>query len=125
MNTQKINISTNKIYLLGISGGIFYLTTELNEGDDIKSKIKRCFCSYDKMAITSIKEDGSSLFKMISFYDEIESIDIENSFQSLETLKVNPKYDIISSRLYTFKKIDIYCDTNFAEVYSNIIDKNQ
>ena len=125
MNTQKINISTNKIYLLGVSGGVFYLKAELNEGDDIKSEIKRCFCSYDKMAITDIKEDGSSLFKMINFYDEIESIDIENLFQSLETLKSNPKYDFIGSRLYTFKKIDIYCGTNFAEVYLGIIAKNQ
>ena len=62
---------------------------------------------------------------MISFYNEIESIDIENLFQSLETLKASLKYDIIGSRLHTFKKLDIYCGTNFAEVYSNIIDKNQ
>ena len=125
MNTQKINISTNKIYLLDVSGGVFNLITELKEGDDIKNEIKRCFYSYHTIAITSIKEDGSSLFKMISFYNEIESIDIENLFQSLETLKASLKYDIIGSRLHTFKKLDIYCGTNFAEVYSNIIDKNQ
>lgn len=62
MNTQKINISTNKIYFLGISNGAFNLITELNKGDDIKSEIKRCFYSYHTIAITSIKEDGSSLF---------------------------------------------------------------
>lgn len=40
MNTQKINISTNKIYLLDVSGGVFNLITELNEGDDIKFESK-------------------------------------------------------------------------------------
>ena len=126
-----MNISTDKIYLLGLKNGLFSVITEFNEDDDVNSQIqsnsslRNNFYYYENIALASIKEDGSSLFKMISFYDEIESIDIENSFQSLETLKVNPKYDIIGSRLYTFKKIDIYCDTNFAEVYSNIIDKNQ
>lgn len=125
MNTQKINISTNKIYFLGISNGAFNLITELNKGDDIKNEIKRCFYSFDSIAITSIKDDGSSLFKMIGFCDELESIDIESLFQSLETLKANLKYDIIGSRLHTFKKLDIYCETNFAEVFLGIMAKNQ
>lgn len=120
-----MNISTGKIYLLSLENGLFSIITELNKDDDLKNEIKRCFYSYDKIAITSIKEDGSSLFKMLSFYDELESIDIENLFQSLEILKVNIKYDIIGSRLSNFKRIDSYCDTNFAEVFSNIIAKNQ
>lgn len=124
-----MNISTNKIYFLGISNGAsngaFNLITELNKGDDIKNEIKRCFYSFDSIAITSIKDDGSSLFKIFNFCDELESIDIESLFQSLETLKANLKYDIIGSRLHTFKKLDIYYETNFAKVFLGIMAKNQ
>lgn len=43
----------------------------------------------------------------------------------MESLKANSKYDFMGSRLYTFKRIDSYCGTNFAEVYLGTIDKNQ
>lgn len=124
-----MNISTDKIYLLGLKNGLFNIITEFNEDDDVNSQIqsnsslRNNFYSYENIALASIKKDGSSLFRIYVPFEEIP--EIESLFQSMESLKVNSKYDFIGSRLYTFKRIDSYCDTNFAEVYSSIIDKNQ
>ena len=124
-----MNISTDKIYLLGLKNGLFNIITEFNEDDDVNSQIqsnsslRNNFYSYENIALASIRKDGSSLFRIYVPFEEIP--EIESLFQSMESLKVNSKYDFIGSRLYTFKRIDSYCDTNFAEVYSNIIDKNQ
>lgn len=124
-----MNISTDKIYLLGLKNGLFNIITEFNEDDDVNSQIqsnsslRNNFYSYENIALASIKKDGSSLFRIYVPFEEIP--EIESLFQSMESLKVNSKYDFIGSRLYTFKRIDSYCDTNFADVYSSIIDKNQ
>lgn len=124
-----MNISTDKIYLLGLKNGLFNIITEFSEDDDVNSQIqsnsslRNNFYSYENIALASIKKDGSSLFRIYVPFEEIP--EIESLFQSMESLKVNSKYDFIGSRLYTFKRIDSYCDTNFADVYSNIIDKNQ
>lgn len=69
------------------------------------------------------KKDGSSLFRIYVPFQEIP--EIESLFQPMESLKANSKYDFMGSRLYTFKRIDSYCGTNFAEVYLGTIDKNQ
>jgi len=67
--------------------------------------------------------NGSSLFRIYVPFEEIP--EIESLFQPMESLKANSKYDFMGSRLYTFKRIDSYCGTNFAEVYLGTIDKNQ
>lgn len=116
-----MNISTDKIYLLGLKNGLFSVITEFNEDDDVNSQIqsnsslRNNFYYYENIALASIKKDGSSLFRIYVPFQEIP--EIENLFQPMESF--------MGSRLCTFKRIDSYCGTNFAEVYSNIIDKNQ
>lgn len=124
-----MNISTDKIYLLGLKNGLFSVITEFNEDDDVNSQIqsnsslRNNFYYYENIALASIKKDGSSLFRIYVPFEEIP--EIESLFQPMESLKANSKYNFIGSRLYTFKRIDSYCDTNFADVYSSIINKNQ
>jgi hypothetical protein len=124
-----MNISTDKIYLLGLKNGLFSVITEFNEDDDVNSQIqsnsslRNNFYYYENIALASIKKDGSSLFRIYVPFQEIP--EIESLFQPMESLKANSKYDFMGSRLYTFKRIDSYCGTNFAEVYLGTIDKNQ
>lgn len=124
-----MNISTDKIYLLGLKNGLFSVITEFNEDDDVNSQIqsnsslRNNFYYYENIALASIKKDGSSLFRIYVPFEEIP--EIESLFQPMESLKANSKYDFMGSRLCTFKRIDSYCGTNFAEVYLGTIDKNQ
>ena len=118
-----MNISTDKIYLLGLKNGLFSMIAEFNEDDDVSNQIQSNsslrdhFYHYENIALASIKKDGSSLFRIYVPFEQIT--DIESKFQSMEL------HNLVGSRLHNFKRIDSYCDTNFAEVFSNIIAKNQ
>lgn len=57
-----MNISTDKIYLLGLKNGLFSVITEFNEDDDVNSQIqsnsslRNNFYYYENIALASIKK---------------------------------------------------------------------
>ena len=115
-----MKIETYKIYVFGIGDGMYHLLKELNIPYCIDD-IKKCVISshYDKFSLIGFK-GRTSLFFNFSRFDEINSEDINSSFKTAEELKSNPKYDFYDSRHSSLKVVDLYCETDFAEVFKEV-----
>ena len=118
-----MKIETYKIYFFRIGDGMYHLLGELNIPyciDDIKNALK-CVKNrhYDKFSLIGFK-GRTSLFFNFTRFDEINPEDINSSFKTAEELKSNPKYDFYESRHSSLKVVDLYCETDFAEVFKEV-----
>ena len=111
-----IEIDTYKVYILGVDCK-YNLLGSLDIPFALEDVHKIVAGShYLKFALVGIKK-RSSLFLTFRHDEKLTHEKIDEFFKTPEQLKSNPKYDFYGARRMTFQKIDLYCETNFVEIF--------